>query len=237
MEGIPTLWNMSDLGTKRLSRQRREFLMYLIGVMEMHVEGADQVFCHVGEAAFNEELRKKDLAKQMKEVKSEMVRSIVEGNNTTQVKISKSMVKMVTLLLLQPRVYGQHAEESNESYHSEKKIGGYKMGCYILVFLVYTIMIFGFGIYIGYVKWKKVFWWHRKVKSLILRTGSQIFIEKMINNLQDLVGSQRVGHQKLSGNHWWRVGACSYTPITSTFEEKTWSFKNWTPTRRRRWKL
>ena len=28
MEGIPTLWNVADLGTKRLSRQRREFLMY-----------------------------------------------------------------------------------------------------------------------------------------------------------------------------------------------------------------
>ena len=28
MEGVPTLWNVADLGTKRLSRQRREFLMY-----------------------------------------------------------------------------------------------------------------------------------------------------------------------------------------------------------------
>ena len=41
--------------------------MHLIGVMEMRAEGADQVFCHVGENIFYEELRKKDLAKQMKE--------------------------------------------------------------------------------------------------------------------------------------------------------------------------
>ena len=34
MEGVPTLWNVSDLGTKRLTRQRREFLMYLIGLVE-----------------------------------------------------------------------------------------------------------------------------------------------------------------------------------------------------------
>ena len=34
MEGIPTLGNMADLGTKRLSRQRREFLMLLIGGVE-----------------------------------------------------------------------------------------------------------------------------------------------------------------------------------------------------------
>ena len=171
MEGIPTLWNMADLGTKRLSRQRREFLMHLIGVMETHAEGADQVFCHVGEDAFYEELRKKDLAKQMKEVKNEMVRSIVEENSVTSWKISKSMVKMVTLFLLQPRAYGQFAEESNDSYQSEnideEQTGGSRLWFYIFVFLAYTIMVFSFGIYVGYVKWKKVFWAHRKLKSLI----------------------------------------------------------------------
>ena len=53
MEGFPALWNMADLVTKRLSRQRREFLMYLTGVM--NVEGAEQFFCHVGEETFHEE--------------------------------------------------------------------------------------------------------------------------------------------------------------------------------------
>ena len=84
-----------------------------------------------------------------------MVRSVVEENSTTSVKISKSMVKMVTLFLMQPRVYGQYAEENNESYQgeelNEKKTGGCRLRFYILVFLVYTIMVFGFGIYIGYV--------------------------------------------------------------------------------------
>ena len=83
MEGIPTLWNMADLGTKRLSRQRREFLMFLIGVMEMNVEGADQTFCHVGEETFHEEVRKKNLAQKMKEVKKEMVCALVEEKGET----------------------------------------------------------------------------------------------------------------------------------------------------------
>ena len=145
--------------------------MHLVGVMEMHVEGADQFFCHVGEDAFHEELGKKDLARKMKEVKNEMVRSTVEENSETKVKISKSMVKMVTLLLLQPRVYRVHEDGSNESYNLEEfdnqKVGGYKWSYYIMAFLLYTIMVFGFGVYIGYAKWKKVFWWRRKLKSYI----------------------------------------------------------------------
>ena len=44
MEGIPTLLNVSDLGTKCLTRQGREFLMYLIGIMEMNAEGKDETF-------------------------------------------------------------------------------------------------------------------------------------------------------------------------------------------------
>ena len=101
MEAIPTLWNMADLGAKRLSRRRREFLMYLIGIMEMQVEGSEQVFCHVGEEAFHEEIRKQNLAKKMKEVKNEMICSLVNEESETKVRISKSMVKMVALLLLQ----------------------------------------------------------------------------------------------------------------------------------------
>ena len=48
---------------------------------EEALEDSDQVFCHVGEEAYHEEFQKKDLAKKMKEVKNEMVRSIVEENN------------------------------------------------------------------------------------------------------------------------------------------------------------
>ena len=89
--------------------------MFLIGVMEMNVEGADQTFCHVGEETFHEEVRKKNLAQKMKEVKKEMVCALVEEKSETKTKISKSMVKAVTLLLLQPGAYGQPDNESDEN--------------------------------------------------------------------------------------------------------------------------
>ena len=171
MEGVPTLWNMADLGTKRLSRQRREFLMYLIGIMEIKFEGSEQVFCRVGEEAFHEEIRKKNLAKKMKEVKNEMICALVNDENETKIKVSKPMVKMVTLLLLQPGVYGLPEGETEENYTIEEYEGqNYKVSgwlVYTLMFLVYTIVVFGVGIYVGYVKWKKVFWLRRKVMRWI----------------------------------------------------------------------
>lgn len=78
--------------------------MYLIGVVEMQVEGSELVFCHVGEEAFHEEIRKKNLAKKMKQVENEIVCALVNDENETRTKVSMSMVKMVTLLLLQPGV-------------------------------------------------------------------------------------------------------------------------------------
>ena len=55
----------------------------------------------MGEEAFHEEIRKQNLAKKMKEVKNEMICSLVNEESETKVRISKSMVKMVALLLLQ----------------------------------------------------------------------------------------------------------------------------------------
>ena len=75
------------------------------------------------------------------------------------------MVKTVALLLLQPRVYGIHENGSQESYNPEEfdnqKVGGYGWSYYILAFLLHTVMEFGFGMYIGYMKWGNVFWWHK----------------------------------------------------------------------------
>ena len=171
MEGIPTLWNMADLGTKRLSRQRREFLMFLIGVMEMNVEGAEQFFCHVGEETFHEEVRKKNLALKMKEVRSEMISALVEEKNETKVKVSKSMVKMVTLLLLNPGAYGQQENESEENFTTDEsksqifQVMGWLT--YILMFAIYTILVMSFGMWVGYTKWKIISRWLRKVKPYI----------------------------------------------------------------------
>ena len=90
MEGIPTLWNVADLGTKRLSPQRREFLMYLIGLMEMQAEGREEFL-----DAFNKEMERKVLAKKMKEVKNEMVQAVFTDDNSHGTKIPTNLVRAV----------------------------------------------------------------------------------------------------------------------------------------------
>ena len=145
--------------------------MFLIGVMEMNVEGAEQFFCHVGEETFHEEVRKKNLALKMKEVRSEMISALVEEKNETKVKVSKSMVKMVTLLLLNPGAYGQQENESEENFTTgESKSQIFQvMGwlTYILMFAIYTILVMSFGMRVGYTKWKMISRWLRKVKPYI----------------------------------------------------------------------
>lgn len=79
MEGIiPTLWNVADLGTKRLTKARREFLMYLIGLVEMNAKDKEDTFTKVGEETFHKEMAKKMMTRRMKEVKREMVATMVQ---------------------------------------------------------------------------------------------------------------------------------------------------------------
>ena len=111
MEAIPTLLNVSDIGTKRLSRQRREFLMYLIGITEMNAEGKEETFSKVGEETFSQELEKKMLAKQMQEVKKQMIQTVVEEKSSWGLKIPTNVVRAVTLLLLQHRAGGEPMTE------------------------------------------------------------------------------------------------------------------------------
>ena len=145
--------------------------MYLIGVMEMNVEGAEQFFCHVGEETFHEEVRKKNLALKKKEVRSEMISALVEEKSETKVKVSKSMVKMVILLLLNPGAYGQQENGCEENFTvDENKSQTFQIVewlTYILMFVSYTILVIGFGMRVGYTKWKMISRWLRKVKPYI----------------------------------------------------------------------
>ena len=140
MDGIPTLWNVADLGTKRLSKVRREFPMFLIGIVEFHAEDGDAVFSKVGEETFNQEVAKKVVAKQMKRVKREMVNAVIEGTSNLSSKMPASVVKMVTLLLLQPVAFGGEGnggyEEKNEQF---TKVGGWE-NC--LMMIVCSLIVF-----------------------------------------------------------------------------------------------
>ena len=59
----------------------------------------------------------------MKEVKDEMICALVTDESEIRAKVSKSMVKMVTLLLLQPGVYGLPEGETEENYTIEEYEG------------------------------------------------------------------------------------------------------------------
>ena len=100
MDGVPTVLNLADLGTKRLSKARRDFLMFLIGLVEY--DPNNKVYVPVGEDQFNAYLQKKALGKTMKSVRRVMVDSIVNGVEDLPVKISKPMVKALTIMALQP---------------------------------------------------------------------------------------------------------------------------------------
>ena len=141
MEGVPTLWNVADLGTKRLSRQRREFLMYLIGLMEMQAEGREEFFTRVGEDAFNKEVERKVLAKKMKEVKNEMVQAVFTDDSSHDTKIPTNLVRAVTLMLLHREVRGEEASAARELP------SGWTL---FQIVAVYTMAVFAFGVYIGY---------------------------------------------------------------------------------------
>ena len=147
MEGIPTLLNVSDIGTKRLSGQRREFLMYLIGITEMNAEGKDEIFSKVGEETFSQELEKKMLAKQMKEVKKQMIQTVVEEKSSWGLKIPTSVVRAVTLLLLQHSAGGEPVTEvTDEKVPAE----AYTWWFVIKALVVYTTFVFLYGVYVGY---------------------------------------------------------------------------------------
>ena len=67
MDGVSTTLKIVDLGTKRLSKSRRDFLMYLIGLVEY--DNISKSYVPVGEDAFNAHLQKKALGKAMKSVR------------------------------------------------------------------------------------------------------------------------------------------------------------------------
>ena len=148
MGGIPPLWNVSDLITKKLTRQRREFLMYLIGVVELQGEGQDEFFSPVGESACNEVASKKVMAQRMKMVKNEMIRSLVNEEHDYKIKIPTNMVRAVTLLLLQPGVLGLQDDNYTRSHEKELGLGDY-LWCFQWFFL-YTMAVFICGMIVGY---------------------------------------------------------------------------------------
>ena len=148
MDGVSTVLNIADLGTKRLAKARRDFLMFLIGLVEY--DNISKACVPVGENAFNSYLQKKAFGKTMKSVRQVMLKSLMDRVEDLPLRISKLMVKAVTLMALQPLMNGARSDEFDYQV-MVKHYGIVKiflkhpwfMLCYALVFMLVGI-IFGY---------------------------------------------------------------------------------------------
>ena len=164
--GISTFWNVSDLGTKKFTRQRREFLMCLIGVVELQAEGQDEFFSPVGKNAFNEVISRK--------VKNEMIKNLVNEQNDHKIKIPTNMVRAVTLLLLQPGVLG--LPDGNYTMDYERKLGFGDYLWYFQWFFLCTMAVFICGMIVGYK--------YRIRLSILVRTALRFFRQEITMEFQ-----------------------------------------------------
>ena len=106
MEGVPTLLNVADMGTKRL---RRAFLMYLMGMVQYN-EASDS-YVAFGELEFAGELRRRTMAKNMKSVKKVMMSTLVDSAEVGNPVTSTNLVKLVTLMAMQPMANGLEMDQ------------------------------------------------------------------------------------------------------------------------------
>ena len=89
MESVGTLFNVADLGTKKLNRLHRLFLMFLMGIVEFK----EEIDCYVpvGEDEYNEHMQKNMIGQNMKVVRQVMAQTIAGGMENFKPKISTSM--------------------------------------------------------------------------------------------------------------------------------------------------
>ena len=81
--------------------------MFLMGMV--YFEESTNSYVAVGEAEFHEEIRRRSMAKNMKEVRRAMFNTLVDGSTSGSIPLSTNLVKVVTLLAMQPS--GMHVDE------------------------------------------------------------------------------------------------------------------------------
>ena len=148
--------------------------MYLIGEMEMKAENGDEIFAPVGEDSFNEVVSKKLMARRMKAVKGEMIKSLMDESSGAKVKVPTNMVRAVTLLLLQPGLLGMVG--NNETTEEEMKVDYISHLWYLQWFCVYSMFIFILGMYVGYK--------YRIRLSILVRTAVRFFRQEITMEMQ-----------------------------------------------------
>ena len=83
--------------------------MFLMGMV--YFEESTNSYVAVGEAEFHEEIRRRSMAKNMKEVRRAMLNTLVDGSTSGSIPLSNNLVKVVTLLAMQPSASGMHVDE------------------------------------------------------------------------------------------------------------------------------
>ena len=83
--------------------------MFLMGMV--YFEESTNSYVAVGEAEFHEEIRRRSMAKNMKEVRRAMLNTLADGSTSGSIPLSTNLVKVVTLLAMQPIASGMHVDE------------------------------------------------------------------------------------------------------------------------------
>eukprot|EP00435_Cladocopium_sp_Y103_P042256 s218_g11.t1 len=135
MESVGTLFNVADLGTKKLNKARRLFLMFLMNIVEFK----DEIDCYVpvGEDEYNDYMQKKMIGQSMKTVRQVMAQTRAGGMENFKPKISTSMVRAMILLAMQPMAKGLRVDELN--------LDALLVTGYLEVFMENTYFLFVYG--------------------------------------------------------------------------------------------
>eukprot|EP00435_Cladocopium_sp_Y103_P006539 s1805_g2.t1 len=153
IESVGTLFNVADLGTKKLNKLRRLFLMFLMNIVEFK----DEIDCYVpvGEDEYNDYMQKKMIGQNMKTVRQVMAQTIAGGMENFKPKVSTSMVRAMTLLAMQPMAKGLRVDELNLDALLVKGYLEFFMDNTFFLF-VYGMVFFLVGFALGY-NFKKIF--------------------------------------------------------------------------------
>eukprot|EP00435_Cladocopium_sp_Y103_P006715 s4552_g2.t1 len=122
--------------------------MFLLGLVEY--DGTSKSYVPVGEDEYNSYLQKKAVGKTMKSVRQVMLKALTENNDETPIRISKPIVRAVTIVELQPMVSGYRNEEINY----DMMVRHYSLVEIFLDFpwfmLSYALTFLAVGIFIGF---------------------------------------------------------------------------------------
>ena len=138
---IPTELNLADLNTKRLSKSRREFLLYLIGAVDKADSGEETQ--KVGQQEFERFLERKAVSESLKHVRKVVLKDLLNG---TLGRNGGGASVLATLAMLNlPRASGESAEQAQIDYEMHGMRETFATEFWWLLFFTYTGVMVAFG--------------------------------------------------------------------------------------------